>query len=165
MDPDEMLTPAQKYKRALTSLSGEERAIMRLEHRWNKNIPKWTKATTYIQKIIRGFIARDRVSIMKEGIRIENLKQKCVAVALESLRSKKYNQAIIDTEEALKLDPNSFEAYKIRGHARLALALEIKHKNRTLTKKDKIGEKKAYIAAIDEYSQALKLNEMLIQVR
>lgn len=163
---EEMLTPAQRYKRALTSLSGEERAIIRLEHRWNKNLPKWNKATTYIQKIIRGYIARARVAIIHDKIRIDSLKQKCVAIALESLKQRKFSQAIIDTEEALKLDPESCESYRIRGHAKLALALEIKQKNKISKIKDSPGSvKNAYLDAIFEYSQALKLDELHVQVR
>lgn len=192
-DDEAMLTPAQKYKRALTSLSGEERAIMRLEHRWNKNLPKWNKATTYIQKIIRGYIERSKMAIIKDGIRIQNMKQECVAIALSSLKSKKFQQALTETEEALRLDPNSCESYRIRGHAKIALALEMKKQINKQKQKQKREEeeeeegqeaqdegnktninnefkqgmedvKNAYIGAINEYSKALKLNENHIEV-
>ena len=44
----EFLTPAMRYRRALTELDGMGRVIMKLEHRWNKNLKKWTAAAVKV---------------------------------------------------------------------------------------------------------------------
>ena len=42
MSKEEELTPAQQYRLAIAQMSKEEVALLRLEGRWARNLPKWT---------------------------------------------------------------------------------------------------------------------------
>jgi len=160
-----MLTPAQKYRQALTGLNPHQRQIIRLEHRWSKNLLKWEKATINIQRAIRGSIARAHASLLKEEKYINHLRLEYVATALDAFKRKKFSLAISDAAEALKLNPECAEAFRIRGHCKLAFALEIKQNQIKNNNIDKEVVKKSYLDAITEYSQALQLEENLVEVR
>lgn len=166
---EQMLTPAQKYRQALTGLNPHQRQIVRLEHRWHKNLPKWEKAAIEVQRFTRGCIARDHVALLKEEAHTNRLKLEHVATALASLRRKKFTQAIEEAAVALQLNPQCFEAFRIRGHAKLALALELRHsrKKNPIDKQatEKQTEKEAYLDTISEYSQALAIEENHVEVR
>jgi len=115
-----LVTPAQKYRQALTDLLGNEREILRLEQRWKKNSKKWIKAATRVQSFVRFVCARQRVAELRAQADIDRRKRARIANAIDALRRRRFDEAAIEASEALNLDHKCFEGYRVMGHVYLA---------------------------------------------
>lgn len=116
----EFLTPAMRYRRALTELDGMGRVIMKLEHRWNKNLKKWTAAAVKVQALALGVGERRKIAVLVERRRVARLVDVKVKEALQHLRWKRYAECLATAEAVLELDPASFAARRLRGHTYVA---------------------------------------------
>lgn len=141
----EMLTPAMKYRRNLKELGEDQRVIMRLEYRINKNRQKWVNAAVQVESFARACSARQVASVLRENLRLVQLKMKHVSDALASLRNDRYAEALTTADAALELDSQCVEAFRIRGHTML--------------------RKKQHSEAIVEYSRALEIDSKQLDCR
>lgn len=143
-NPD-MMTPAEKYRRALTQLSQHDRDMVRLEYRWKKNLKKWRKAATIAQSIARYYFARCRYLELCRVRDLEREKQRRINKALDALRARKFDEAMLAAESALSLDEKCIEGHRVKGHCMLA--------------------RKRWEQAIEFYSRALLIDENHVDVR
>jgi len=134
-----------KYRRNLQELNEDQRVIMRLEYRINKNRQKWVNAAVQVESFARACTARQVASVLRENLRLLQLKMKHVGDALACLRNDRYAEAIATADAALQLDPACVEAFRIRGHTML--------------------RQKQYPEAIVEYSRALEIDSEHLDCR
>jgi tetratricopeptide (TPR) repeat protein len=138
-------TPAQKYRKALSDLSGTERVILRLEQRWKKNLKKWTKAAIKLQCFVRVFFSRGFVASLRAQSAINESKKARILKALEAFRSRRFDEALSEADKSLSLDNKCLDGHRVRGHVFLA--------------------KKDFEASILAYSSALDLDVNNIECR
>ncbi len=114
------MTPSEYYRHRLVTSGVEIRMIQRLEYRWNRQLVKWTKATTRIAARYRGIVGRAYFrSIQEELIRKYNQRM-AKKVSSEFFIAGQY-QASIDHIEQQEFYPVDLLVIKMKCYYKLSL--------------------------------------------
>jgi tetratricopeptide (TPR) repeat protein len=92
----EQLTPAGLYRQKLATTGKAERALRRLEWRWERRLPKWIKSATAVQAGYRGMVGRRYFKSIKTELEIKRAQREAKIAAIEAFK-------IGDKEQTIKI--------------------------------------------------------------
>lgn len=138
------MTPAERYRYMLQHTDGLERKLLQLEFRWRKKLKKWTAASTVCCGFGRIIFAKRVHANLAEKARIKRLCEQRIEISTDALKDGRNAEAIDECDNALGFDPQCFDAFRLKGHAYLAL--------------------KRFDECEAEYSKAITVNEESVEV-
>ena len=105
----------------MRAMTPHDRAMRRLEWRWEKHLPLWSSSTVKIQRLVRGIQSRDktaRAKSYKQGIASA---LKIVLTAGRDVTKGKSEDAVWSCDRAIKVDEGCRLGRLVRGRAKYRL--------------------------------------------
>ena len=98
-DITEQYTPAEAYRHQLATAGKELRELQRLEWRWRRDTPLWTKCATLVKAGFRGLKGRRYFNIVKEELKLKLIQRRCYATAIELYYNGQPEEALVTISE------------------------------------------------------------------
>ena len=109
------LTPAQEYREKLKTLTPHERAMRRLEWRWERDLEIWLPSCLRIQKLQRGVASRALTDVLRTEKQLMFSSCKIILKAGQDILRGKVEDAVFTLTRAIKSDPENKLAHFVRG--------------------------------------------------
>lgn len=86
-DITEQYTPGENYRHQLATAGKEQRILQRLEWRWRRDLPLWTKCATTVKAGYRGMLGRRQFNKVKAALTLKLTQRRCRAAAVDAFYS------------------------------------------------------------------------------
>jgi tetratricopeptide (TPR) repeat protein len=83
----EQLTPAGLYRQKLATTGKAERALRRLEWRWERRLAKWIRSATTVQAGYRGMVGRRYFKSIRNELEIKRAQREAKIAAIEAFKN------------------------------------------------------------------------------